>query len=315
MRPRARCASAARTGSRTTDGDQRPARSEQVEHDRRGERAERHCDDHDQLEEAEDTTEQAPVDVLLHAREARDVEEAVGEAGYGEGDEGNPGLRPDSDQRKRQAPAGERELKRSAEATATDERDSGEGTGEAAETESRHERAHPGLADPEHVDRDDDDDHTQRATHESLGAEERDDEPHRRVACERVHTLPQFPQDPGTHAGSGRRGAGADPRDRDEREKRDRGASREDGGRPRHREQTRRPRGDRPAQPPTPARAPPRSRRTAHAATVRAAAPTPGGTAGGRPAAPRPAPPTRRRRSAERRKRAPRRRPGRRLLG
>ena len=179
------------------DRDQGAAGSEQVEQDRRRERTEPHRDDHDQLEEAEDTTEQPLVDVLLHAREARDVEEAVGEAGYGEGDEGNSSRRPDSDQRERQAPAGERKLKRSAEATATDERDSGHCTGEAAETEGRHERAHSGLADSEHVDRDDDEDHTEHATHEGLGAEERDDEPHRAVAASSWRPSRNSPTTPG----------------------------------------------------------------------------------------------------------------------
>ena len=105
---------------------------------------------------------------------------------------GDRGLGPDPDHDERQAPAGERELERPAEPPAADERDTGESTEDAADTERGGEDADARLADPEEVDRQDDEQHPERAAHERLGAEQGDHQPYGRVPHQRPRALPEL---------------------------------------------------------------------------------------------------------------------------
>ena len=97
--------------------------AEQVDRDRREQRAGAHGRDHDELEQAEDASDHPLVCVLLHDREPRDVEKAVRKARQREAQDGDPRLGPGGEHDERQSPPGEGELEGAPEPAAADERD------------------------------------------------------------------------------------------------------------------------------------------------------------------------------------------------
>ncbi len=175
-------------------GDQRAARAERLDRERREERPDPHGRDHDELEEPEDAADHALVHVLLHAREPRDVEEAVREPRQRQAQQGHRTFGPDPDQHERETPAGQGELERSAEPAAADEADAGERAEDAADAERGSEDADARFADPEELDRDDHEQHAERAPHERLRAEQPDQEPHRPVPRQLPRSLAQLAQ-------------------------------------------------------------------------------------------------------------------------
>ena len=218
---------------------ERPPGPDQVDAERSEQRAEGDRSDHDELEQAEHPTDDSIVGVLLHAREPGHVEQAVREARERKAHDRDDRVRPESDQRQRQAPAGERELERAAEPTATDEPDAGHRPDEPAHAEGGSQDPDTRFAEAEEIDRDHHEQNAENAADKCLRSEQAYDEPDRPVARDRCDALAKLPGDRARGDADALDPCGSHAADQDERACRQHGAGAEDGSGPPHGEQDR----------------------------------------------------------------------------
>ena len=176
MRMSGRQARAATTGEEDARHEQRRARADALD-ERRGDHGpERRRAQEDAVQDPEDAGKHGVRHRPLEEREAGDVHHGVREADDAEQDERPAAAVPQGGEGDRHAPERGTEAEGPTEPSPADEGDGTDRPEDAPDAERRVQRAQPGLADAEHVERQHDDEHVEGPGDERLRGEEADED-------------------------------------------------------------------------------------------------------------------------------------------